>query len=302
MDAIEIQFFSFSGVFEVLGIIGLAFLLAVASETFWDVFAVKRRRLGETASNAFIAIISMGLERTAFGLVFVIGLVLATPFAVFDIPFTWWSWALVVVAADFTYYWMHRIEHRVRILWAYHSVHHSSPEFNMSTALRLSWVESLFEWIFFVPMILIGFELVQTIIALFVVVVYQNWIHTEKVGKLGWLDGVFNTPSVHRVHHGCNSQYLDKNFGGILIVWDRLFGTYEAEREKVVYGITEPINTINPIAINFGEYLHIARDLVGSKSYREVLGYLFRPPGWAPGQSRPPADKKGPKPQTVLRL
>jgi len=282
MDDVEAQFSNFSGAFDVLGIIGLAFLFAVASETFWDVFAVKSRRLGETASNTVIAGVNIALEGTAFGLVFVVGLILATPFAVFDIPYTWWSWVLAVVAADFTYYWMHRIEHRVRILWAYHSVHHSSPEFNFSTALRLAWVESLFEWIFFVPMILAGFDLVQTIIAIVIVVVYQNWIHTEKVGKLGWLDGVFNTPSVHRVHHGCNSQYLDKNYGGILIVWDRLFGTYEAEGEEVIYGITEPLNTINPIAINFREFWYIARDVGRSRSFSEALGYLFRPPGWAP--------------------
>ncbi len=288
MDAIEIQFLKFAGVLEVVGIIGLAFLLAVASETFWDVFAVRRRRLGETASNAFIGIVNIGLEQTAFGLVFIIGLFLATPFALLEIPYTWWSWALAVLVADFTYYWMHRIEHEVRILWAYHSVHHSSPEFNFSTALRLSWIESLFEWLFFVPMILVGFDLVQTIIALVIVVVYQNWIHTEKIGRLGWLDGVFNTPSAHRVHHGCNSQYLDKNYGGILIIWDRLFGTYEPEGEKVIYGVTEPVNSINPLVINFCEYWYIAKDIMGSKTVGEALGYLFRGPGWGPEQKPAP--------------
>jgi len=299
VDPVEAQFNAFSGTFEIFTIAGLVFLLAVAIETLWDVVTGKRPRLGETASNSVIALVSFVLELTAFGLVFVIGLIIVTPFALFEIPYTWWSWVLAVLLADFTYYWMHRIEHEVRILWAYHSVHHSSPEFNFSTALRLAWIESLFEWVFFVPMILAGFDLVQTIIAIFVVVAYQNWIHTQKVGKLGWLDRVFNTPSVHRVHHGCNANYLDKNYGGILIIWDRLFGTYEPEGEKVIYGITEPVNSINPLVINFCEYWRIAKDVMGSKTVGEAFGYLFRGPGWAPEPNPAPGkaaigiEKKG---------
>lgn len=225
MDPIETEFAAYSNTFQVLEIIGLIFLVAIISETVWDTLTGDRKRFGETFANFAIAVGNALLERTAYGLVFVVGLILALPLAMFEMPATWWSWALALLMADFTYYWMHRWEHEVRILWAHHSVHHSSPEYNLTTALRLAWVEALIEWLFFVPMILLGFSVVQTIIAILIVVSYQTWIHTEKIGKLGWLDKVFNTPSVHRVHHGSNAQYIDKNYGGILIVWDRMFGT-----------------------------------------------------------------------------
>lgn len=189
---------------------------------------------------------------------------------------------MALLAADLTYYWMHRFEHEVRILWAYHSVHHSSPEFNLTTALRLAWIEGLVGWVFFVPTILIGFSAIQTIIAITVVVLYQTWIHTEKIGKLGWIDTVFNTPSVHRVHRASNKQNHDKNYGGILMVWDRLFGTYKAEDEQVTYGITTPIDTWNPLVINFHEFYKIARERWQAKCMSEAIDYVLRSPGWKP--------------------
>lgn len=282
MDPIETEFAAFSGAFQVLEIIGLIFLVAIISETVWDTITGDRKRFGETFANLAIALGNALLERTAYGLVFVVGLVLALPLAVFDMPATWWSWVLAVLIADFTYYWMHRWEHEVRILWAHHSVHHSSPEYNLTTALRLAWVEALVEWLFFVPMILMGFSVAQTIIAILIVVSYQTWIHTEKIGRLGWLDKVFNTPSVHRVHHGSNIQYIDKNYGGILIVWDRMFGTYEPEDETVVYGITKPVGSANPLVINFHEYGQILKDVRKARSLGEAIGYLFNRPGWQP--------------------
>ena len=282
MDLLDAQFQAFSGTFQVLEIIGLIFLLLIVSETIWDFFTGERKKLGETSANFAILLVNALLERTAYGLVFVIGLFLVGPFALMEIPLTWWSWGLALVAADFTYYWMHRWEHEIRVLWAHHSVHHSSPEYNLTTALRLAWVEGLIEWVFFIPMILLGFDLVQTIIALSIVVAYQTWIHTEKVGKLGWLDKVLNTPSVHRVHHGSNGKYLDKNYGGILIIWDRMFGTYQAEEEPVVYGLTTQIGTTNPVKVNFHEYVQIAKDLRKADSLGSAVGYLLKRPGWKP--------------------
>ena len=282
MEFIEAQFLLFATTFEVLEIIGLLFLFAIVSESIWDIFFGDRKSVRETFANFTIAIIGGLLERSVYGLIFIIGLFLVSPFAFISIEPSWWSWALALVAADFTYYWMHRWEHEVRILWAHHSVHHSSPEFNLTTALRLAWTESLIEWVFFIPMILIGFSVVQTLIAISIVVAYQTLIHTEKVGKLGVLDKILNTPSVHRVHHGSNRQYLDKNYGGILIIWDRLFGTYEPEIEKVIYGLTEQLGTSNPIKINFYEYWQIAKDIKRAKTWSDALGYLFRGPGWAP--------------------
>ena len=282
MNYIEQQFETFADTFDMLGLIGLGFLVVILIETIWDFTTKRRSGFVETASNFIIAIGNHLLERTTYGLVFILGLFITQSFAFSSTPETWWSWVLALLAADLTYYWMHRFEHQVRILWAYHSVHHSSPEFNLSTGLRLAWIEGAIEWLFFVPMILLGFSAIQTLIALSIVVLYQTWIHTEKIGKLGWIDRVFNTPSVHRVHHGSNKQYHDKNYGGILILWDRLFGTYKSENEKVVYGITTPIGTWNPITINIHEFWQIAKDIRQAKSIRDVFGFVFRRPGWKP--------------------
>lgn len=282
METLEQSFVWFDSLSVALEIAGLIFLLAIVSETVWDFATGIRKKGWETLSNFAIALGNALLERTAYGLVFVVGLFVAAAFSPFSLPVTWWTTLLAILAADFTYYWMHRWEHEVRILWSYHSVHHSSPEFNLTTALRLAWVEGLIEWIFFLPMILIGFAPAQTIIALVVVVTYQTWIHTEKIGKLGWLDRVFNTPSVHRVHHGSNDEYLDKNYGGILIIWDRMFGTYQPEDEKAVYGIRTPLGTANPFIVNFRELSCIVRDARRARTLGDALGHIFGRPGWVP--------------------
>ncbi len=282
MENLDAELAKYSLSFDIMALFGLAFLLALVSETLWDVVRGQRKKLGETFLNGVIAVVAVLLERTIYGLVFVVGLWLATPFAIGAMPNSWWVLPLVILAADFTYYWMHRLEHEIRILWANHSVHHSSPEFNFTTALRISWMDSLIEWVFFLPLILLGFSLAQVIVGLSVVIAYQSWIHTEKVGKLGWLDKVLNTPSTHRVHHGCNPQYIDKNYGGILILWDRIFGTYETEDEPVIYGITDPVNSVNPFKVVFVEYRNIWRDMRKAKGLREALGYVFKGPGWRP--------------------
>ncbi|MEL6641691.1 MAG: sterol desaturase family protein [Pseudomonadota bacterium] len=286
MDPLEIEFAAYDGLLSVVGLFGLAFLLALVSETVWDVLRGNREKWGETAANIAIGLVSAVLERTAYGIVFIVGLVFASYFAVFDLPNGWWTIPLAVIVADFTYYWMHRAEHEIRLFWANHSVHHSSPEFNFTTALRISWMDALIEWIFFIPMVLMGFSVVETVIGLIVVVAYQSWIHTEKVGKLGWFDRVFNTPSAHRVHHGSNPEYIDKNYGGMLIIWDRMFGTYEPEVAPVVYGITVPINTHNPVVINFKEYRDLVRDVARAKTWQQAIGYVLRGPGWQPDQTK----------------
>lgn len=283
MTLIETQFQRFSSTFDILELVGLSLLLFTFIEVIWDFVSGTRKNWRETVANFAILIVSSLLERTAFGLIFIVGLVLANPFAVMKIPITWWSWILAILVADLTYYWMHRLEHKVRVLWAHHSVHHSSPEYNLTTALRIAWVDGAIEWVFFVPMILIGFDVVQATIAILVVITYQTWIHTEKVGRLGWLDKVLNTPSVHRVHHGSNEKYLDKNFGGILIIWDRMFGSYQAEEVPVIYGLTKQIGTANPVLINLYEYIQIVKDIRHSRSLNDVAGYLLRKPGWTPG-------------------
>lgn len=283
-ETIEDRFATFANELNLLETVGLIFLLLTAAETIWDLISKRRKSYKETLANVSIAVVANLLDRTLYGLIFLVGLFAAEQFAVASIPVTGWSFVLALIAADLSYYWMHRFEHEIRFFWAHHVVHHSSPEYNLTTALRLSWTESLFEWIFLVPMVLIGFDAVQTLVAFLAVVTYQTWIHTEKVGKLGWLDGIFNTPSVHRVHHGSNEKYIDKNYGGVLIIWDRLFGTYQTEQEPVTYGIIKPINSANPFTIVFHEYWQIIRDVMVAQKLKNKLGFIFGRPGWQPSK------------------
>ncbi len=203
-------------------------------------------------------------------------------YRVFDIPFTWWSVALLLVCEDFCYYWFHRSHHEVRSLWAAHVNHHSSTHYNLSTALRQSWTTPITGPLFWIPLPLLGFDLEMILLAQTVSLVYQYWIHTELIGSMGLFEKVFNSPSHHRVHHGRNALYLDRNHGGILIVWDKLFGTFQAElaEEKVDYGLTTNIETYNPVKIAFHEWAAIFRDAAQAKTWRGKLGAFFMPPGW----------------------
>jgi sterol desaturase/sphingolipid hydroxylase (fatty acid hydroxylase superfamily) len=197
------------------------------------------------------------------------------------------AWPALILADDFCYYWFHRLHHEMRLLWAAHVNHHSSRHFNLSTALRQSWTTPFTAPLFWAPLPLLGFEPAQVFAAQALSLVYQFWIHSELIPKLGPLELVLNTPSHHRVHHGRNVRYLDKNYGGILIVWDRLFGSFEPEREPVDYGITKNLTTFHPVRIAFHEWLAMLRDVRGARSPLEALRWLLEPPGWSPdGSSR----------------
>jgi sterol desaturase/sphingolipid hydroxylase (fatty acid hydroxylase superfamily) len=188
-----------------------------------------------------------------------------------------------MVTWDLLYYWEHRLMHEVRLFWAHHVSHHSSQRYNLSTALRQPWSPFLMVWVF-APMPLLGYSTATTRRAGQLNLLYQYWIHTEVVGRLPALaEKVLNTPSHHRVHHGANKQYIDKNYGGILIVWDKLFGTFEPELRRVKYGLTKNIRTFNPIKVGYHEFVDIARDVRSSRSVRQALGHVFGPPGWQPG-------------------
>ena len=194
----------------------------------------------------------------------------------------WEAWAVGLVGIDFFYYWDHRAGHRVRMLWASHSVHHSSERYNLSTALRQTWTGE-YTVLFFIPVALMGVPVEIVLACWSFNLLYQFWIHTEAIDKMwGWFELVFNTPSHHRVHHGSQSQYLDRNYAGVLIVWDRLFRTFEPEGERVVYGLTKNIKTHNVLRIETHEYAAIWRDLKVTASWRVRLGHLFRGPGWQP--------------------
>ncbi|MBO0767058.1 MAG: sterol desaturase family protein [Solirubrobacterales bacterium] len=204
-------------------------------------------------------------------------------------PQDWWAWPLLFFADDLAYYWFHRISHVCRIFWASHVVHHSSQHYNLSTALRQTWTP-MGTFIFWIPLALIGFKPWMILLEQSVSLTYQFWIHTERVGTL-WrpIELIFNTPSHHRVHHGSNDQYLDKNFGGILIIWDRLFGSFIAEREQVQYGLTRNIGTFNPLKVATHEYVAIYNDVRHARTWSDRFNFLFRGPGWA-YDHRDPAD------------
>ena len=198
------------------------------------------------------------------------------------------AWLLLFLLVELVYYWHHRCAHEIRWLWATHAVHHSAEEMNLAAAIRLGWTSLLSgSALFFAPLCLLGFPPAAVLAMLAVNLLYQLWIHTEAVGRLPraaeWL---LNTPSHHRVHHGSNPQYLDRNYGGVLILWDRVFGTWEPEGERVRYGLTEPVESRNPAVIALHEWGRMARDLRGANSWREALGFMFGPPGWKPDAPR----------------
>jgi sterol desaturase/sphingolipid hydroxylase (fatty acid hydroxylase superfamily) len=197
------------------------------------------------------------------------------------LPDAWWIWIAVFFAEDLCYYAFHRASHEIRFFWAAHVNHHSSQHYNLSTALRQSWTTPFTSPIFWMPLPLLGVPPWMVLTQQAISLLYQYWIHTEAIRTLPrWFEAVFNTPSHHRVHHGSNPQYLDRNHGGILIIWDRLFGTFEPERERVRYGLTENITSFHPVVIAFHEWGAMLRDAVRAPTLAAALGYLFRPPGW----------------------
>ncbi|MDF8262678.1 sterol desaturase family protein [Luteipulveratus flavus] len=199
---------------------------------------------------------------------------------------------LAVLGWDFIYYWNHRLDHEVRWMWAMHEVHHSSERYNLSTALRQPWGDTMTLYVPYSLLALLGVRPAHIMNARAINLIYQFWIHTEAVRSIGPLERVLNTPSHHRVHHGTNSEYLDRNHGSILIVWDRLFGTFEPEDARPVYGLTTNIDTFNPVKIAGHAWLHLLRDVADGQSWRERWSYLLRGPGWADDQRQ--ARARGP--------
>ena len=202
------------------------------------------------------------------------------------VPFAWWSFLIAFVAEDLRYYWWHRISHRSRWFWASHVVHHSSQHFNLSTNLRQSWTSQFSGLILLnVPLAYLGFHPGTVALAFTVNLLYQFWIHTEAIQRLpNWFEWLLNTPSHHRVHHASNPRYLDANYAGVLMIWDRLFGSFVPERdeEPVRYGLVHDLASFNPLRIALHEYVGIARDQRRrGLSWAQRLGYLFGPPGWS---------------------
>lgn len=239
------------------------------------------------------ASLSMGLGNQVAGLLFsgfAIGLYFwLSQFRLFDFGWTWPVMAACFFAEDLAYYWFHRIAHERRWFWASHVIHHTSQHYNLTTALRQTWTGVLgLNFIFWLPLVYLGFPPAMVLMFQAISLVYQFWIHTEAIDRMGPIEWVMNTPSHHRVHHAINAKYLDANYAGVLIIWDRLFGTFVPEdaNEKPRYGVISQLGTFNPFRVAFHEWAGILRDVRGAKSFGEVLGYMFGPPGWSPDGSR----------------
>jgi sterol desaturase/sphingolipid hydroxylase (fatty acid hydroxylase superfamily) len=204
-------------------------------------------------------------------------------FRIFTLGYAWWVWILAFFADDFSYYWFHRTAHHVRWFWASHVVHHSSIHYNLSTALRQTWTGNLTgSFVFWLWMPFVGFDPIMIMIMQQISLIYQFWIHTETVNKLPRpIELIFNTPSHHRVHHGSDLKYLDKNHAGILIIWDRFFGSFKGEEERPRYGLTKNINTYNPVIIGLKEWGNMFSSVYKAGSAGNAIKYLLMPPGWS---------------------
>lgn len=260
------------------------FAIGLATVEFlweWRKKKLTKWRLGEMLSSLMVFIPAQLTEKVSTALLFG-AYFLVQQFIPWQIPVNAWTTILAILLIDFLYYWEHRWEHEIRLLWTYHSIHHSSPIYNYTTALRVSFIDNFVSWIFFLPAILMGFHPIIIVFALVFILTYQFWIHTELIGKMGWFEKVFNSPSLHRVHHGSDDIYLDKNYGGLLIIWDRMFGTFQAEVFKPTYGLTTQLESINPLKVHFKEFADIARDVKLARNTKEALGYVFNKPGWKP--------------------
>src|SRR5215472_4304606 len=259
-----------------------AFIVLMVVEAIFD--AVMRRDLYEAKDTA--ASLTMGMGNVLVGLVskaMVFALFTgAHQFAIFRIGYQWWAWILAFFADDFSYYWFHRTSHECRFFWASHVVHHSSQRYNFSTTLRQTWTGSFTSFLFGLWLPIIGFAPVMIMTMKAVSLLYQFWIHTELVRSMGPLEKVMNTPSHHRVHHGSNPRYIDRNHGGTLIVWDKLFGTFEPENpaDPPRFGLTHNINTYNPVRIAFHEWIQMFLDAWHAPGWNNKLLYIFGNPGW----------------------
>ena len=272
--------------FQATDLVQLGLLLLIPLEILFASFSRVRAEydLRDTLANVAMSVGSIFFWGMYSG-IFMTAVWFAYHHRLADIPFSAWSFAIAFVLEDLRYYLWHRISHRSRWFWASHVIHHSSQHFNLSTNLRQSWTSQFSGLILMnVPMAFVGFHPSTVALAFTVNLLYQFWIHTETIDKMPrWFEWLLNTPSHHRVHHASNARYLDANYAGVFMIWDRLFGTFVPEQaeEPPRYGIVKNLGTVNPIRIALHEYVDITRDLARrGLTLRQRLGYLFGPPGW----------------------
>ncbi len=272
---------------EAFFLIGIAMLLVELAKAAIT-GALRWRGVADMLASASTQVPFLLVEITVLTAAYALYTLLADAVVAWSLPITAGTIVLAVLVADFFYYWEHRFAHEVRVLWLNHAVHHSSRHMNIVTGVRFGPFEGVWSMIALVPMVLIGFPPELVIFGTLVVLAYQTWIHTELIGKLGPLEWVLNTPAHHRVHHGCDDKYLDRNYGGILIVWDRLFGSFQAEVETPRYGLKRDFDSVNPLRVWFSEFPDFFRDLVRARGAGEVWMRIFGRPDW-----RPAADPGG---------
>lgn len=271
---------------EAFILIGLA-MLAIELIGGWIKGTLKWRGVGDMAASASTQIPTFLMNITLLTAAYGLFVLLSETLITWTLPITVWSAVLAVLVADFIYYWEHRIAHETRILWLQHAVHHSSRHMNIVTGIRFGPLEGIWTMITLLPMLLIGFPPELILFGNIFVLAYQTWIHTELIGKLGPVDSILNTPANHRVHHGCDDKYLDRNYGGILIIWDRMFGTFQTEEETPRYGLKRDFDSVNPLLVWVSEFPRFFKDLTQARSGREVWMRTFGRPDWTP----PPASE-----------
>ena len=264
--------------YNIIQLAAIPMILLVVLE--WIISIAKKKDYYDsldTISATVIGLVNVGLS--ALLKVVTFGIILFFYNAVpWSIPKTWWAYILCLVCIDFARYWAHRVAHVNRFWWATHVTHHNSEKYNWSVSFRLGWTQHI-KIIFFIPVALMGFDPVLFFICHQIEVLYQFWIHTEYIRKLpAPIEYIFTTPSHHRVHHSRNENYIDKNFGSTLIIWDRIFGTFMPETEKADYGITKPVNSYNPITLNFHEWKALIQDVAKSRSIKEARAMAFTNP------------------------
>ena len=256
------------------------FALLIAAEALWAYLkgSDEFRDRKDTWGNIFMGFGSVAFG-SAFGLLTGIIYLVSYEAAPFKFPAdAWWSWVILFFVDDLAYYLFHRISHESRLFWNFHVVHHSSEHYNLSVAVRQSWFGGAVTWLFYAPIMLIGFAPWMFVLVHGFNLIYQFWIHTRFVGRLGWLEYVLNTPSHHRVHHGVNEPYLDKNYAGVLIIWDRLFGSFVEETEQPRYGIIKPINSYNPLWANIHGWVEMFAELKKRKGFTQKARCILASP------------------------
>lgn len=260
------------------------YVLVIGFEFFYSHFKNKGLYSGKgILSNVYLTLLNMGLDFLIRGFcLFVLNYFYQFKFTDLSAtPILYWF--VLIIAEDFMFYWLHRVDHYCRFFWAVHVTHHSSEEFNLTVGFRSSVFQPLYRFMYFIPIALMGYNGLDIMFAYAATQIFGILVHTQTINKLGFLEYIIVTPSHHRVHHGSNVIYLDKNMGMFLIIWDKLFGTFQAEEESepVKYGLTSNINTYNPITMVFHEWKNILKDLRKKASLKAKLMYVFGPPGWS---------------------